>query len=255
MFRPLRVILLTGLILAAAFPLSAQSTSSQFKYQVTPYFWMTGIEGDVGALGGNAHVDESFGDIWDNLRFGAMGAFEAKWDRWVFLGDVMYINQQVDDGTPEQLVLFDNATVNSKMLIVDPEFGYRLLRRDSAELNLLAGIRYWRLKNELAFVGPGIGPVGPISLTETRNWVDPIVGLQFRGDVGRSFYVTAKGDIGGFSAAARLDWQAFGGVGYRFSDRYSGIVGYRVLGVDYSKDGFLFDTTMKGIVAGVGIRF
>src|SRR5262245_35475911 len=127
-----RMILLTALILGVALPLSAQSIN-RFKYQVTPYYWMSGIEGDVGALGAAVHVDESFGDIWDNLRFGAMGTFEGRWGRWVFLGDVMYINQQVDDGVPADQTIFDNAAVNSKMLIVDPEFGYQIVHRDDAE--------------------------------------------------------------------------------------------------------------------------
>jgi hypothetical protein len=251
MLKLTRVIFLTGMILATALPLAAQSQSSQHKYQVTPYFWMAGFDGDVGAEGRTAHVDQSFGDIWSNLQFGAMGTFEGRWDRWVFLGDVMYLNLQDEESIPN-VPVFTTATVKSKMLIVDPEFGYQIFRRDGSEVNLLAGGRYWHLKNELALSGGGGGTLG---VTETKDWIDPIVGLQFRHDVSKSVFVSSKADIGGFSVAARLDWQFFGGVGFRFNDRVAGIVGYRHLSVDYSNDGFLFDTTMKGIVAGVGIGF
>jgi hypothetical protein len=212
---------------------------------------MAGIDGDVGARGRTADVDPSFSDIWDNLKFGAMGAFEGRWDRWVFLGDLLYMNLSHDRATPN-LAAFSNAEVKPKTLILDPEFGYQIVRAEGAELNLLAGGRIWRLKNELEFFGAGGGSLG---FEETKSWVDPIVGMQFISDLSRMFYVTAKGDIGGFSAAARLDWQAFGGLGMRFNDRVSGVVGYRHLAVDYSKDGFLFDTALKGIVLGFGIRF
>jgi hypothetical protein len=251
MFKLPRMALVIGVVLACAFPLGAQTKSSKFKYQVTPYFWMSGIDGDVGALGETTHIDESFGDIWDNLKFGAMGTFEGRWDRWVFLGDALYINQQADRSTPDDSA-FDNARVKSKMLILDPEFGYQIVRRDGVELNALVGGRYWHLKNELQLTGPGVSPAG---FTETADWIDPIIGLQVRKDIGHAVYVTGKADIGGFSVAARLDWQAFGGVGYRVSDRVSVLGGYRVLSVDYSKNGFLFDTTLQGVVVGIGIGF
>jgi hypothetical protein len=245
----IRAICVAGVMLTAAFPLGAQTRSGQFQYQVTPYFWMTDFDGDVGARGRTASVNESFGDIWDNMDFGAMGAFEARWDRWVFLGDTIYLNFENNVATPG-LAGFTGANVKSRMLIVDPEFGYQIVRRDGLEVNALFGGRYWRLKNEVRLINGGVA-----EFTETRNWIDPIIGFQVRRDINPSFYISAKGDIGGFSAAARLDWQAFSAVGYRFNDRISGIVGYRHLSVDYSKDGFLFDTTLSGIVAGVGIGF
>jgi hypothetical protein len=243
------MLLLSGVVLAWSLPARGQAQSSQFKYQVTPYFWMSGIDGSVGARDRTANVDASFGDIWDNLEVGAMGTFEGTWNRWVFLGDVLYMNLTHDRATPD-LPVFSNAEVQSKTFILDPEFGYQIARGEGRELNLLAGVRYWHLENELEFSnGANLGFAG------TRTWVDPVVGLQFRSDLGRMFYVTAKGDIGGFSAAARLDWQAFGGLGIRFNDRVSGLVGYRHLAVDYSNDGFLFDTKLRGIVLGLGMRF
>jgi len=251
MFKVFRLMLLSVVVLAWSLPVQGQAQSSRFKYQVTPYFWFSDVDGDFGVLGRSAQANASFGDIWDNLKFGAMGTFEGRWNRWVFLGDVMYINLENEQATPN-LVAFSNAEVKAKTFILDPEFGYQIARGEGIELNALAGVRYWHLKNRLQFTDDFGGSLG---LTQTRNWVDPIVGLQFRADLGRMFYVTAKGDIGGFSAAARLDWQAFGGLGIRFNDRVAALVGYRHLAVDYSKNGFLYDNALKGIVVGIGIRF
>ena len=46
------------------------------------------------------------------------------------------------------------------MFILTPEGGYRILDREDASLDVVGGIRYWRLKSELQFqsgVLPGIG--------------------------------------------------------------------------------------------------
>jgi hypothetical protein len=197
-------------------------------------------------------VDESFSDIWRDLTFAGMVTFEGRWNRWVLLTDGLFINLSTDR-TRQGNVLSSSTEAKVKLFIFDPEFGYQVFRKEGLELNVLGGGRYWSLKNELQFTGP---LVGPLQVEHRRNWIDPVVGAQFRADLPHSLYVTAKADIGGFHAAADSDWQAFGGVGFRFNDRVAGIVGYRHLGIDYSTDqGFLFDTAMKGLVLAVGIRF
>jgi hypothetical protein len=166
-----------------------------------------------------------------------MFTFEGRWNRWVLLADTLFLNLANDKATP-RLGPFTNAQVQAKTLIFDPEFGYQVFRREGVELNVLGGERFWHLKNDLDF---SRGGVERLEVSHTRNWVDPTVGAQFRRDLSRILYVTAKGDIGGFDAAASIDWQAFGGLGMKFNDRISGIVGYRHLAVDYANQGFLFD--------------
>ncbi|MBB5539570.1 hypothetical protein GGD55_006320 [Rhizobium giardinii] len=51
-------------------------------------------------------------------------------------------------------------------------------------------------------------------------------------------YLTGWGLIG--AGQADLDWDVAAAIGYHFSDTISAVVGYRALGVDYSKDGFVF---------------
>jgi hypothetical protein len=236
-------------VLSWSLPARAQIQS---QYQVTPYLWASSIDGTVGARGRTLEIDQSFSDIWGDLTFAAMGTFQGRWDRWVLLTDGLFINLSTDR-TREGSVLFSSAEAKVKLFILDPEFGYQVLRKDGVELNVLGGGRFWSLKNDLRFAGTLIGP---LNVSHRRTWIDPVVGAQFRADLPHNLYVTAKGDIGGFHAAADIDWQAFGGVGIRFNDRVSGIVGYRHLGIDYSNSqGFVFDTTMKGLVLAVGIRF
>jgi hypothetical protein len=82
-----------------------------------------------------------------------------------------------------------------------------------------------------------------------------MVGVRARADVGSGFYLTAWGNVGGFGAAADLDWDIFGGVGYEWNSWLSSIVGYRHLVVDHDHEGFVYDVTQTGPVIGGVFRF
>jgi len=44
-------------------------------------------------------------------------------------------------------------------------------------------------------------------------------------------------------------------LGLKFNDHIVGSVGYRNLSVDYKNAGFAFDTSMRGLVLDLGLRF
>ena len=82
------------------------------------------MDGDATVKGIEASVDLSFGDIWDNLDFGAMVNVEARKGKWGFFLDPTYMKLSVDaDVGP-----FD-AEVDTEMVII--EFGalYRIIER------------------------------------------------------------------------------------------------------------------------------
>ena len=61
--------------------------------------------------------------------------------------------------------------------------------------------------------------------------------------------------IGGFGINSDLTWQAQGMLGYEFNELFSMGLGYRALGTDYSKDGFLYDIVSHGPVLGFEVKF
>jgi hypothetical protein len=246
----LALMVFAGMISIWSHPAAAQTSGAAYKYEVSPYFWFSGLKGTVGARDRTAEVDASFRDIFDNLNLGAMGTFEVRWDRWRLLVDTLYINVSAERATAG--ALFTDAEVTVKMFILDPEIGYAVFRGERAEFDVFGGVRYWHLKNELNLISGGVERIHAV---HTRSWADPIVGGKYRWEFWNSMYVTVKADVGGFNAAANIDWQAFGGIGLKFNDRISGVMGYRHLAVDYGKDGFIFDTGMKGLILGLGISF
>jgi hypothetical protein len=118
-------------------------------------------------------------------------------------------------------------------------------------VDALAGFRYWHLRNKLR-LDPGTLP--GFSSDGSQNFVDPVLGARFRLNLQKGWFATLKGDVGGFGAGSELSWQIYSGVGKEFKQKYSLVLAYRRLDVDYRNNGFLFDTKMNGVMLGFAIR-
>src|SRR5262245_36943907 len=87
--------LLAGVLFCCS---DAQAQSSDYKFQVTPYAFMTGVNGTIGEAGRTANVDASFNDVLHHLKMVAMVYFDARFGRWRALAD----NLQTDVRDGEQ---------------------------------------------------------------------------------------------------------------------------------------------------------
>jgi len=221
------------------------------KFQLTPYIWFSGFKGNVGARGYVAQVDAKFVDLIDELNFGALVAFEAKWGRWKFLADTVYMNLSDDKATPGPL--FSGAQVTSKTFIFDPELGYSVAGSEAASLDVMGGFRVWHLDNSLELRQGD----QRVRASRTQTWVDPVVGMRLKASLSRAVFVTAKADVGGFGIGSDLTFQLFGGLGLNLSPRLTTVIGYRHLDVDYrrARTDFVYDVALSGLVAGFGFRF
>jgi len=67
--------------------------------------------------------------------------------------------------------------------------------------------------------------------------------------------------IGGFGVGSEFTWNVLVGAGYKFSKRWTVLLQYRFLGVDYTDgtagtlDYFRLDTTMSGPLLGFMVTF
>jgi hypothetical protein len=224
------------------------SATEAWQGEVVPYLWGSGIEGPVGIGNRTADIDASFANILNHLHFAAMGLAEVRRDKLVVLSDVIYTDLRGQHATPGPL--FSRVDPQQRMFILTPEGGYRILDSGDASLDVVGGIRYWRLKSELQFqsgVLPGIG------LEATRNWVDGIVGARARRTLPRKWWASAYGDLG--AGGSDFTCQIVGNAGLDIRERYALVLGYRYLKADYDKNEFLFDTAMKGPLFGFTFKF
>lgn len=250
---PLITLLIASMMsTATAQSLTRSEPSDGWSFTFAPYVWAAGIEGEAATLppAPPAQVDAGFDDILDNLDVAFMGIAEARKGRFGLLADIVYTKLSIDGQTPGPF--FSGADVELKTFVGTFEGAYHAVVEKGKSLALLAGLRVWSTTTELS-LGAGILPAQRRKDTET--WVDPIIGIQGRVELGANVYLTGLAHVGGFGIASDITWDIFGGLGYAFNDRYSAVIGYRHLAVDYEKGSFLFDVEMSGPVIGGVIRF
>lgn len=257
--RMLRRLILPSAVLGVMALAVAGSTAGaqdeeRWHVQFTPYLMLAGLNGDIGLGGRTTEVDESFGDIFENLDFAVMGAVEARRGRWGLWSDLLYTDLGVEGEITGPIDRLDEFEFDSSVLIVSPGIAYRVTRPGPAAIDLLGGFRYWNVDNGLTVFGEGGGEA---EFQDSQGWFDPIVGARLLADLSERLFLLGRGDIGGFGVGADFSWQALAGFGYRFDaeGRYSGIAAYRHIAVDYEDedDAFLFDVAMSGPT--VGFRF
>jgi hypothetical protein len=93
------------------------------------------------------------------------------------------------------------------------------------------------------------------TVARTDTFWDPYVGLRGRYNLNAALYLTARGDIGGFTVGSDLSWTAEGGIGYQLSPNIYTEVTYRAFGIDYDKNGLLMDTVTHGPQVNIGVSF
>lgn len=246
--------------IAAEAPQEAAPPVSTWTFSVAPYLWAAGLEGDAGLFGREpVHLDMSFGDIFDNLRFGGMVVAEAHNGTWGFFGDLVYVKTDADAsitrtvaGVPATLA----ASVETSSLTATLMGEYRAIASGAATLDLMAGARIWSVDNEIeAALSAGGPPLADFSGSDGSVWVDPMVGARGRYDINQSWFLTGWGMVGGFGAGSDVTWDVLGAAGYQWNERISIVAGYRALGVDYEDDGFVYDVVQHGPVIGAVFRF
>lgn len=222
------------------------TAAEQWEFTVAPYVFFAGLKGTIGVQRQTAFVNATFPDIFRNLDFAMMGTFEARKGNWLILTDAMYMSLSGKRVTPSPL--FSDIDVKVKETVIDPEIGYRVVRRERGTIDLLGGVRIWHVKPHLTFQ-PRILPL--VDVEEGKTWADPVVGARGIANLSPRVFISGKFDAGGFGVGSNFTGQAFGGVGFQVKPRIALIGGYRYLRVDYVGDaGFVFKTAMSGIMLG-----
>ncbi len=229
---------------------SAQSgTGGDWQVSVSPYLWLAGIHGTVGAFDRDANVSVSPIDLLSHFRFGLMGTADARWKRLVLPLDVIWARLGDDKALPGVLLGATTADVKASMFILTPKVGVRLLDEPKIKCDFLAGFRYWHLGQTLHF-SPSILN---LNFSTSQNWVDPVVGGRIESPLSSKFVATVFGDVGGWGTGSQLEYQVGGVLGYKLKETVTLQAGYRYLDVNYRGGGIrqpVFDAHLSGVVLG-----
>ncbi len=233
---------------------------SDWQFAVAIYMWAAGLDGKVGMFGRpTVDIDQSFGDIWKDLKFAGMAVGEARKGRWAVFADLIYIKISTDgglSGTVRGVPVKLDASVKTETFTGTLMGEYRFLESERGTADLMAGARLWSVDTKIrAKLSSDGTEIKSYSGNDGETWADPMIGLRGRLNLDESWYLTGWGMIGGFGVASDFAWDVFGSAGYQWSRSFSTTVGYRALGVDYRNDGFVYDIVQHGPVLGAVFRF
>jgi hypothetical protein len=227
-----------------------EETAPGWSFSIAPYFWMAGMSGDIAEFGAPpVNVDVKFTDILKSLDFSMMTLAEARYDRFSVFSDFLFLKISPETVTPFGVVA-NTVQLGSKTLEFTAMGGYALIDTPGGRLDVVGGARVWWVENTLSFQG---GVLNGVWRRSSQTWVDAMGGLRGRANLTDRFYLTGWALGGGGSSDSA--WDLMGGVGYEISDRFSAVLGYRAMGVDYQDGPFVFDVTMQGPVLGAVFRF
>lgn len=217
-----------------------------WRFQLTPYVWMTGLDGQVRPLQGGPTlpVDKSFSEVLKNLDAAFFLHGTARKDRWVVHAD--FSHASTSDSVALPLGLSAQAQVKQTSLSVLG--GYTWLPTAETAVDAMAGVRWWRIQAQVQ--------VPPIAQAASRtSFADPVLALRWRQEWAPRWSTVVYGDVGGFGVGSHATWQALATVNYQLTPQAFLSLGYRHLSVDYRGDGKALDFSMAGPVLGATWRF
>ena len=222
----------------------AAPASKKWQFATLGYAWFAGAHGQTDVIGplDPIGLDLPFGKVLKGLKFVFMGAAEAKHDRFMILGDLMFINLGTSKGIDIRNRDFLDARLDTKTTEITLLGGYRLVDDPAAKLDLLAGSRVNFFNTSLELTGPERSAEGRVKQT----WFDPIIAMRMIYPLGGKFSLSLYGDAGGFGIGSDLTWQAFGAVDYQFNHKMSIGAGWRHYKVKYRNGDFLYDVYQTG---------
>ncbi|MBZ6078079.1 hypothetical protein [Microvirga puerhi] len=257
------------------------SMPPSWSFHITPYGWLTALNGTETVRGRTVKVHASFVNIVEksDTLVGLMGNFEARNGRFALYGDLVWSsigfarnNVRTRAPAPGVTTTVGRALgLDIQMAIAEIGAAYEVARTGSLAFDLLGGARYWYQEADISFEIDRTVGIADLELVGARalarsgavDWLDPVIGARVRYAVAPGHELFLRGDIGGFGVGSDSSWQAIGGYGFELGTYqgivFSGVIGYRALSVDYAqgegRQRYEFDMLQHGPVLGLSARF
>lgn len=229
------------------------ASPSPWEFRIEPYAWLTALDGTVGVLNQTGSLDAGFDEIWDVLDFAAALQMELRNGRWGIIADGFYSDLSQDFTPPTRL--HTNGNIEMQQFIGELYGAFRFAESPSGFVDAYAGIRYNYLSIDLTAdaINPKVD--NNIDVSDSKDWIDPIIGLRGQWNINEKWFLAGKGDIGGFEVSSDFAWSLQATVGYNFTENVFAELGYRYLDTDYKDGGLTYDIEQAGLYTGLSIRF
>lgn len=240
------VVLVTALSANAAEP-------KGWKFEITPYAWLAGVEGDVTVGGRTVDFDKSFSDLVNYVDLAGSLLGVVQYDRYLLWGQMDYFSMSTDNLDVQDQP--EHSTLDSKMLLSEMAAGYQIDGWMKGQtFDLLIGARNLHIKNDLDIDGVG-------SFGRSRDLWDPMLVIRPSMEVlpskitGLRFNPTLA--IGG-GGDSEFIYELQPQFQYQITDTVAARVGYRRVGYkvkgDRNSDNEL-NFSLAGLIVGLGVTF
>ena len=242
---------LPRLLSFAAFALLAATgaRAQEWTGEGTVYGWLPAIEGEQDRDNGQPRIEITAKDILEALDFAFFASGEIRRDKFGLLFDMAYTRLS-DDAELEEPISA-SAHVKNVLYYATAAASWRFYENDRRFAAAYGGFRAMGTEVDFDFT---LGPVSR-SPSVSANWVDPIIGLRGQVPLSERWTLSGFADVGGFGVGSELTWEAYAGANYAFNDRFSGVLGYRYMSIDYEGDSLTMDINLYGPLLGIQYRF
>lgn len=215
-----------------------------WRFELTGYAWATWLAGNAGVRQFPTNpFYASFGDVLDHFQGAFMGSAIAR--NGTFIGGVDFIWSRVGTSetfkNPDSPLYGVSANLKLTSTIATGFGGLRLpIGPPNLELYGTVGARYFRDGLSITLNFPVLGYERYTS--QSKDWIDPVLGLAGQYRIDPKWFVNAQMDIGGLDTSAT--GQALGAVGYNWTQNIASTLGYRVL-YTYDKQNNAFNGSFR----------
>lgn len=236
-----------GAFLAAGATGWAQKTEG-WSFEVTPYVWVAGLEGDVTLNGQKLDFEKSASDLFDATEIGGSIRLGASYDRFVIGALVDYFSLSTDELDAEDQP--QGGSLDSKMLMTEALVGYRVDGFSEGQSFVFGvGVRNLSLDNDAEIFGQGTVSRDN-DVTDAMFYVLPSVPLFASSIEGLRFNPV----LGIGAGDSDLAYELFPQVQYQVAESIALRVGYRRVGWKFEGDNAddELNVDLAGLIVGAG---
>lgn len=239
------------MVLASGIAAHAAETEG-WSFELTPYVWYAGLEGDITVDGQKADFEKDASDLFDAAEAGISVRFKAEYNRIVLGGLIDYFSLSTDELDVEDRPA--GGRLDTEMLMSEVMVGYRVDGFSEGQNFIIGvGVRNLSIENDGELAEGGTF-ANERDVTDAMLYVLPnlpvfpshIDGLTFNPWLG-----IGAGD-------SDLAYELFPQFQYHATEHLALRFGYRTVGwkfKDDNNDDNELNISLSGLILGVGVTF
>lgn len=240
---------IVGMVLAALLVVVSVGNAAEpqgWKFEITPYAWLAGVEGDLTVNGHRVDFKKSFSDLFDYVDWGGSVLGVAQYNRYLAWVQADYFSLRTGKLDVDQQP--QHGRLDSKMFLGEYAVGYQVDGwAEGQTFDLLVGARTLDVRNDLEVFGVG-------TLSKNKTILDPIFVVRPSFPLSSKIRFNPTLGIGG-GGDSDLVWELQPQFQYQFTDTIAARLGYRTIHYKFTQDGNRLNIDLSGLIVGVGVMF